>query len=107
MLVHEGVLPVRPIYRWDELQEVTIKAGLEANFTQDQLIAANFAFNPSGLQNIFAMEGAANEHFGSTGINDCASVFRNCQEESGHARVPHLIPSAACQARVDSKTFGH
>mmetsp|Transcript_58304 Transcript_58304/g.136317 ORF Transcript_58304/g.136317 Transcript_58304/m.136317 type:complete len:253 (+) Transcript_58304:122-880(+) len=76
-LVNEGVLEVKNSYTRDELMAITIQAGLDPEIAVGHT-EGNFANNPSGEQDIFAMEGAANEHDTSTGIHDCPTLYYNC-----------------------------
>jgi len=80
--VQEEVLPVRSSYSKELLKTVTTRAGLSDTMAEDH-IDDNFAFNPSGFQDIFNMEGASNEHMTSTGINDCSTTFENCHRSDG------------------------
>mmetsp|Transcript_1924 Transcript_1924/g.4913 ORF Transcript_1924/g.4913 Transcript_1924/m.4913 type:complete len:294 (-) Transcript_1924:92-973(-) len=80
-LINEGVLPRKDLYTRDELQEITIQAGLSEDVTIGH-VDSNFAHNPSGVQDIFNMEGAANEHITSTGVHDCATFYYDCSEDS-------------------------
>lgn len=80
-MVNEGVLPVRTQYSRDELMGITLQAGLSPEIANAHL-AGNFLNNPSGIQDIFNMEGATNEHDRSTGIHDCVTSFTQCNKES-------------------------
>merc|ERR1719468_928863 len=81
-LVHEGALPVQTSYSRELLEKVTVDAGLAPETAEDH-VADNFAFTPSGFQDIFNLEGAPNEHATSTGINDCATTYSNCRQSGG------------------------
>jgi len=80
-LINEGSLPVKPSYTREELQEVTIQAGLSEEITIGH-VEGNFMHNPAGVQDIFNMEGAANEHITSTGVHDCPTFYYDCKEDS-------------------------
>mmetsp|Transcript_25938 Transcript_25938/g.47414 ORF Transcript_25938/g.47414 Transcript_25938/m.47414 type:complete len:287 (-) Transcript_25938:125-985(-) len=80
-LINEGVLPRKDSYTREELQEITIQAGLSENVTIGH-VEANFLHNPAGVQDIFNMEGAANEHITSTGVHDCATFYYDCSENA-------------------------
>mmetsp|Transcript_53294 Transcript_53294/g.127133 ORF Transcript_53294/g.127133 Transcript_53294/m.127133 type:complete len:393 (+) Transcript_53294:84-1262(+) len=80
-LINEGSLPVKPSYTREELQEVTIQAGLSEAITIGH-VEGNFMHNPAGVQDIFNMEGAANEHITSTGVHDCPTFYYDCKEDS-------------------------
>eukprot|EP00403_Amphidinium_massartii_P015669 CAMPEP_0178418252 /NCGR_PEP_ID=MMETSP0689_2-20121128/24992_1 /TAXON_ID=160604 /ORGANISM="Amphidinium massartii, Strain CS-259" /LENGTH=389 /DNA_ID=CAMNT_0020039639 /DNA_START=48 /DNA_END=1217 /DNA_ORIENTATION=+ len=80
-LVNQGILPVKSSYTREELQQITIEAGLDEETTIGH-VEGNFMHNPSGEQDIFNMEGAANEHITSTGVHDCATFFYDCKEDS-------------------------
>jgi len=83
-LINEGVLPVKTEYSQDELLHITVQAGLSRSSASNH-IAGNFKNNPSGRQDIFSMEGAANEHRTSTGIHDCPTSYTECNtDEAGH-----------------------
>jgi len=82
-LVKEGVLPVRSAYTREELQQITLQSGLEPTLAQAH-VDGNFVNQPTGVQDIFNMEGAPNEHDLSTGINDCKTTFTNCQGPEGN-----------------------
>lgn len=60
---------------------ITIAAGLDPAAAEEH-IAGNFKHNPSGRQDIFRMEGAANEHILSLGINDCPTAFTDCSVDA-------------------------
>jgi len=81
-LVNEGVLPVRQAYTKEELGAATMQTGLSAEITMPH-VNSNFVNQPTGIQDIFNMEGAPNEHFTSTGITDCKTTFEDCQGELG------------------------
>lgn len=83
--VHEGALPLKQEYKRAELEEVTITAGLDMSTAQAH-VEDNFANNPSGIQDIWNMEGVQNEHKFSTGINDCSSSFQKCRIQPGRPR---------------------
>lgn len=80
-LVNEGVLDVKAEYTKDELLNITKQAGLDPA-AAEQHIAGNFKNNPSMRQDIFKMEGAANEHIQSLSINDCPTSFTNCSVDT-------------------------
>merc|ERR1712039_588142 len=83
-LVNEGKMAVKTSYHRDELRDVTIAAGLDPATTEKH-IQSNFKDIPSGLIDIFDMEGLPNEHWTSTGINDCTTHVSNCRtHRDGH-----------------------
>jgi hypothetical protein len=81
-LINEEVLEVKDEYTQEELGAITIQAGLDPNTTQEH-VEGNFVDIPSGLIDLFNMEGNPNEHFTSTGINDCATFYFNCLTQNG------------------------
>jgi hypothetical protein len=81
-LINEEVLEVKDEYTQEELGAITIQAGLDPNTTQEH-VECNFVDIPSGLIDLFNMEGNPNEHFTSTGINDCATFYFNCLTQNG------------------------
>merc|ERR1719410_160959 len=94
-LVNEGALPVRDSYTKFELEGTTVQAGIPEMIVEDHVHGGNFFHNPSGVQNIFNMEGAVNEHITSTGIHDCATDYSNCPESTKHDPVgKEMCPGA-------------
>lgn len=90
-VVNEGALPIRQAYDIEELMTVVRGAGASEQIVSN-VFGANFANNPAGAQDIWNMEGAQNEHFDSTGINDCFTNFFNCGGDVG---------SLACESTSD------
>mmetsp|Transcript_7421 Transcript_7421/g.16334 ORF Transcript_7421/g.16334 Transcript_7421/m.16334 type:complete len:287 (+) Transcript_7421:112-972(+) len=78
-LINEGVLENKDLYTKEELNAITLQAGIDVENATAHL-DGNFENNPSGVQDLFAMEGAPNEHFTSTGIHDCPTMFYNCDD---------------------------
>jgi hypothetical protein len=81
-LINEGVLAVKDEYTEEELAAIIMQAGADATSTEADL-EANFVDIPSGIIDLFNMEGNPNEHFTSTGANDCATFFFDCFTEGG------------------------
>jgi len=95
-LIHEGDLHVKDSYTAKELMDITIAAGLDADSAKGH-IAANFKDIPSNEIDIFNMEGLPNEHFSSTGINDCNScVFKCRKHKDGHQECQTTTPNKTC-----------
>merc|ERR1719468_401945 len=65
-LVFEEELYVQQSYSKETLLQATMAQGLSREMAEDH-IDDNFAFTPSGWQDIFNYEGAPNEHMTSTG----------------------------------------
>jgi len=76
-MVNEGALPVRQSYTRDQLQAATEIAGLDPAIG-DAHIEGNFVNDPDGVQDLFNLEGASNEHVTSTGIHDCSTEYTGC-----------------------------
>lgn len=114
-LVNEGAIPVKQSYTREELQEASITAGLNSAISSLH-VAGNFLNNPAGVQDIFNMEGATNEHVSSTGIHDCETTFQSCSGDTGSASCisstdrgcPHPDPSVfdVFVESVDTNTDG-
>jgi len=83
-LVNEGALSVRNSYSKLELETITVQAGVPAGTVMGHVHGGNFFWNPSGVQNIFDMEGAVNEHKTSTGIHDCETDYSKCPLSTRH-----------------------
>merc|ERR1719440_2544839 len=81
-MIHEGFLQVKDSYTSEELLSLTVKAGLSEADAQAHM-AGNFKDIPSGIIDIFNMEGLPNEHKTSTGIHDCATLYHDCQHSNG------------------------
>jgi hypothetical protein len=81
-LINEEVLDVKDEYTQEELAAITMQAGLNRNTTQAHM-EGNFVDIPSGIIDLFNMEGNPNEHNVSTGINDCATFYFNCLLQNG------------------------
>jgi len=95
-LVNEGKMAVKTSYHRDELRDVTIAAGLDPATTEKH-IQSNFKDIPSGLIDIFDMEGLPNEHWTSTGINDCTTHVSNCRtHRDGHKVCSTSTPDKMC-----------
>merc|ERR1712217_665991 len=95
-LVNEGKMAVKTSYHRDELRDVTIAAGLDPATTEEH-IQSNFKDIPSGLIDIFDMEGLPNEHWTSTGINDCTTHVSNCRtHRDGHKVCSTSTPDKMC-----------
>jgi len=75
-LVNEGILN-GDVFTREELLNVTIVAGIESEVASAH-VSLNFKNEPSGVMNIFNMDGGTNEHDRSVGIHDCISVYSNC-----------------------------
>lgn len=101
-LVHEEVLPIKTVYNKELLMEVIMQAGLSEDAAEEH-IEDNFAFNPSGSQDIFNMEGAANEHKTSTGINDCSTAFGSCEQSGGQLLCSNFTSRTECAVPDGSK----
>jgi len=94
-LVNEGALPVRDSYTKFELEGTTVQAGIPEMNVEEHVHGGNFLNNPSGVQNIFNMEGAVNEHVTSTGIHDCKTDYSKCPESTLHNPIgKELCPGA-------------
>merc|ERR1711933_50647 len=74
-LIKQGALPVRDIYRQDELSNVTIMAGLDEASVMGHVNDGNFRDVPTMMMDLFDMEGNVNEHQSSTGILDCETIY--------------------------------
>eukprot|EP00971_Amphidinium_carterae_P330584 6463697-Amphidinium_carterae.1 len=59
-LINEGVLPRKDLYTRDELQEITIQAGLSEDVTIGH-VDSNFAHNPSGFSVVAPQSDSAPE----------------------------------------------
>merc|ERR1711953_931859 len=95
-LVNERKLAVKTLYHRDELRDITIAAGLDPAITEKH-IQSNFKDIPSGLIDIFDMEGLPNEHWTSTGIHDCTTLFSNCRTHpDGHQVCDTSTPDKMC-----------
>lgn len=99
-MIHDGFLPLKAEYTKDELEILTLDAGLDPAFTKSH-IEGNFKDIPTGRIDVFNMEGLPNEHHTSTGINDCNTFFSNCAVRTG----PHWrgTPSnyKVCQSKTE------
>lgn len=93
-MVNEGALPVKQNYTRDELQDLTLLAGLDEETAQAHT-DGNFINNPTGIQDLWNMEGATNEHVTSTGINDCVTNITNCRGLFSNPPVDH--PHEICE----------
>merc|ERR1719242_2582388 len=105
-LVNERKLAVKTLYHRDELRDITIAAGLDPAITEGH-IQSNFKDIPSGMIDIFDMEGLPNEHHTSTGINDCNTYVYNCKTHNeGHKVCSTETQNKLCgvpsQAHFDS-----
>jgi len=94
-LVNEGALPLKQLYTDHELEEVTIRAGLDKKIAKAH-VEDNFENTPSGIQDIWNLEGATNEHKQSTGINDCSTRFSHCADEK---------EASSCEVRTERSCF--
>jgi len=81
-MIQDGFLPVKDSYTREELQSLTETAGLPSSVAQLHT-ASNFKDIPSGIIDIFNMEGLPNEHKTSTGIHDCATLYHDCKHSNG------------------------
>jgi hypothetical protein len=99
-MIHEDFLPRKAEYSKDELEKLTLDAGLDPALTSAH-IEGNFKDIPTGRIDVFNMEGLPNEHHTSTGINDCNTFFSNCAVRTG----PHWrrIPSKykVCESKTE------
>lgn len=105
-LVNEGALPVRDSYSKFELETITVQSGVPAGNVEGHVHGGNFFFNPSGVQNIFDMEGAVNEHVTSTGIHDCATDYSDCPlstryDPNGTEKCPGAVTEECELPNVD------
>mmetsp|Transcript_41610 Transcript_41610/g.62112 ORF Transcript_41610/g.62112 Transcript_41610/m.62112 type:complete len:291 (-) Transcript_41610:320-1192(-) len=87
-LLKEKVLPVKSSYTKQELRSVTMRAGGLDKAELLGHIESNFLNNPSGVLDLFNMEGAVNEHIFSTGINDCKTDYKHCTTLNGTQSCP-------------------
>merc|ERR1719150_2022923 len=74
-MIKQEALPVRDVYRQDDLMEVTIMAGLDAASVMGHVNDGNFRDVPTMMMDLFDMEGNVNEHQSSTGILDCETTY--------------------------------
>merc|ERR1719189_2511604 len=74
-LIKQGALPVRDVYSQDQLSDVTIMAGLDAESVMGHVNDGNFRDVPTMIMDLFDMEGNVNEHQSSTGILDCETNY--------------------------------
>lgn len=86
-LVNEGILK-GDVFTRAELLNVTVAAGME-HAVASAHVSSNFKNEPSGVMNIFKMDGATNEHKTSVGIHDCISVFSNCTMTAAGIQTCH------------------
>ena len=94
-LINERVLPVQKSYPMAQLLAFTVAAGVSES-TAVEHTNQNFRNNPIGRQDLFDMEGAANEHFTSTGINDCKTFFWNCRRQNSNQLCKTNTPNKKC-----------
>lgn len=76
-LVNMGALPISQSHTREQLSAATVSTGLPLEITELH-INGNFANIPSGVVDLFNMEGNSNEHVSSTGISDCATDITGC-----------------------------
>merc|ERR1711879_991212 len=74
-MIKQGALPVRDIYRQEELSNVTVMAGLDPTSVMGHVNDGNFRDVPTMMMDLFDMEGNVNEHQSSTGILDCQTTY--------------------------------
>jgi len=113
-LVNEGALPVREEYSKQELEMITVQSGVPEGTVAMHVHGGNFFHNPSGVQNIFDMEGAVNEHITSTGIHDCKTDYSRCPESTkwdpeGTEKCPGAVTEDCVLPNVDifERFFDH
>jgi len=89
-MVNEGAVPMKQTFTRDELEAATVAAGLDPVNAKSHS-DSNFANDPDGIQDLWNLEGASNEHVSSTGIHDCRTAFTRCD-----TRAP--APFKKCRA---------
>lgn len=95
VMIQEGFLRVKEGYSREELFSLTLNAGLAQADAMDHM-ESNFKDIPSGMIDIFNMEGLPNEHKTSTGVHDCATFYHHCRPASGFF---------SCESEVDILDF--
>merc|ERR1719355_476666 len=96
-----GILAPKPIYTRAELLMFTIDAGIALEVAELHS-QGNFGNIPTGLIDLFDMEGNPNEHQTSTGVLDCPSTF---PAEVG-AFAANCTPNALFANNKCSPVFG-
>lgn len=78
-LIHERAIPIQDSYEREELMAVALNAGLSQEETTLH-IHAQFRNIRSNKIDIFALEGLPDEHYSSSGINDCETDYTHWDE---------------------------
>lgn len=86
-LVNEGILK-GDVFTRAGLLNVTVAAGMEHAVALAH-VSSNFKNEPSGVMNIFKMDGGTTEHKTSVGTHDCISVFSNCTMTAAGIQTCH------------------
>jgi hypothetical protein len=106
-----GSLEVKPTYTREELQEFSEASGLPI-VDAELHTEGNFLNVPSGVMDLFDMEGNPNEHQTSTGISDCPTPFpatvgnnNNCQFFDPILQQLKCTPSTPCVSPQRSRSL--
>jgi hypothetical protein len=109
-LIKQEALPVRDVYSQDQLSDVTIMAGLDAESVMGHVNDGNFRDVPTMMMDLFDMEGNVNEHQSSTGILDCETNYPEAGNGSctfdavtGNNKCPTVDKNCRTETVVRSK----
>jgi hypothetical protein len=94
-MIKQGAVENKKIYTRFELQKLTLEAGVPER-DAEMHSEGNFLNIPTGLIDIFDMEGNPNEHQTSTGISDCPSPFPSLAGALDYCRLDKIVGQVKC-----------
>jgi hypothetical protein len=102
-MIANGALENKAVYTRFELQEFSQDAGVPRRDAKAHT-EGNFLNIPTGLIDLFDMEGNPNEHQTSTGIADCPSPFPAQTGNLNNCRFDQIVGQIKCTPTLSCQT---